>query len=211
MPHVYYLEAGGHDFKVWKNGLYMFSQFLFKPVDVAALPTYTVLGTPAATNVRNAKYPQLLPDNRAVFRLKAPGVRQAQLDLGRKYDMVKDSTGTWTVTTDTLSRGLHYYSLVLDGLPIADPASDTFYGMGRMASGIEVPGHGTGFTPCATCPTARCASGGFSPRSPIRGAGFLCTRRRATTPTPPPGTRCCTCCTAAAKTKPAGPGKAKPT
>ncbi|MBD2722407.1 alpha/beta hydrolase-fold protein [Hymenobacter armeniacus] len=145
VPHVYYLEAGGHDFKVWKNGLYMFSQFLFKPVEVAALPTYTVLGTPAATNVRNAKYPQILPDNRAVFRLKAPGVRQAQLDLGRKYDMVKDSIGTWTVTTDTLSRGLHYYSLVLDGLPIADPASDTFYGMGRMASGIEIPGRGTGF------------------------------------------------------------------
>jgi enterochelin esterase-like enzyme len=145
VPHVYYLEAGGHDFKVWKNGLYMFSQFLFKPVDVAALPTYTVLGAPAATNVRNAKYPQILPDNRAVFRLKAPSVQQAQLDLGRKYDMRKDSTGTWTVTTDTLSRGLHYYSLVLDGLPVADPASDTFYGMGRMASGIEVPGRGTAF------------------------------------------------------------------
>jgi enterochelin esterase-like enzyme len=145
VPHVYYLEAGGHDFKVWKNGLYMFSQFLFKPVDVAALPTYTVLGAQATTNVRNAKYPQILPDNRAVFHLKAPGVQKAQLDLGRKYDMVKDSSGTWTVTTDTLSRGLHYYSLLLDGLPIADPASDTFYGMGRMASGIEIPGRGTSF------------------------------------------------------------------
>ena len=145
VPHVYYLEPGGHEFKVWKNGLYMFSQFLFKPVDEAALPTYTVLGTPAATNVRNAKYPQLLPDNRAVFRLQAPGVQRAQLDLARKYDMVKDSAGTWTVTTDQLSPGLHYYSLILDGLPIADPASDTFYGMGRMASGIEVPSRDGGF------------------------------------------------------------------
>lgn len=33
VPHVYYIEPGVHDFKVWKNGLYMFSQFLFKPVD----------------------------------------------------------------------------------------------------------------------------------------------------------------------------------
>ena len=32
VPHIYYLEPGNHDFKVWKNGLYMFSQFLFKPV-----------------------------------------------------------------------------------------------------------------------------------------------------------------------------------
>lgn len=31
VPHVYYIEPGKHDFKVWKNGLYMFSQILFKP------------------------------------------------------------------------------------------------------------------------------------------------------------------------------------
>jgi enterochelin esterase-like enzyme len=43
VPHVYYLEPGGHDFKVWKNGLYMFSQFLFKPVDVSSLGQYTIL------------------------------------------------------------------------------------------------------------------------------------------------------------------------
>jgi enterochelin esterase-like enzyme len=45
VPHVYYLEPGGHDFKVWKNGLYMFSQFLFKPVDVSSLSQYTILDT----------------------------------------------------------------------------------------------------------------------------------------------------------------------
>jgi len=49
VPHVYYLEPGGHDFKVWKNGLYMFSQFLFKPVDVASLSQYTVLDTASVT------------------------------------------------------------------------------------------------------------------------------------------------------------------
>jgi enterochelin esterase-like enzyme len=145
VPHIYYLEPGGHDFKVWKNGLYMFSQFLFKPVNKAKLPSYTVLGTPAATNVRNAKYPQILPDNRVVFRLKAPAAKQVQVDLARKYDMQKDSSGVWTVTTDTISQGLHYYSLLLDGLPVADPASDTFYGMGRMASGIEIPSRSGSF------------------------------------------------------------------
>jgi len=31
VPHMYYIEPGGaHDFKVWKSGLYMFSQLLFK-------------------------------------------------------------------------------------------------------------------------------------------------------------------------------------
>lgn len=145
VPHVYYIEPGGHDFKVWKNGLYMFSQFLFKPVDNASLTQYTMLGSPATTNVRSAKYPQILPDNRVIFRVKAPGAQRVQVDLGKKYDMVKDTANLWTVTTDSISRGFHYYSLLIDGLPVADPASETFYGMGRMASGIEIPDKDGGY------------------------------------------------------------------
>ncbi len=139
VPHIYYIEPGGHDFKVWKSGLYLFSQFLFKPVDVAAFPKYTILGSPAATNVRNAKYPQILPDNRVLFRVKAPEAQKMQIDLGKKYDMVKDTGGYWVVTTEPISRGFHYYSLLIDGVAVVDPGSETFYGMGRMASGIEIP------------------------------------------------------------------------
>ncbi|MBZ9631686.1 esterase [Salegentibacter sp. LM13S] len=139
VPHIYYLEPGGHDFKVWKNGLYMFSQFLFKPVDESSFSEYTVLGTPASTNIRSADYPQILPDNRVSFRIDAPEAKKVQIDLGRKYDMEKDSSGTWTVTTDSIGQGFHYYSLVIDDVAVADPASETFYGMGRMASGIEIP------------------------------------------------------------------------
>ena len=40
IPHIYYVEPGVHDFKVWKNGLYMFSQLLFKKVDVATFSKY---------------------------------------------------------------------------------------------------------------------------------------------------------------------------
>lgn len=139
VPHIYYLEPGGHDFKVWKNGLYMFSQFLFKPVDESSFSEYTVLGTPASTNIRSADYPQILPDNRVSFRIDAPEAEKVQIDLGKKYDMEKDSSGTWTVTTDSIGQGFHYYSLVIDDVAVADPASETFYGMGRMASGIEIP------------------------------------------------------------------------
>ena len=139
VPHIYYIEPGVHDFKVWKNGLYMFSQFLFKPVDVSSFPKYTLLGSPASSNVRSAKYPQILPDNRVVFRIKAPDAQRVQIDLVKKYDMARDTGGYWKVTTDSISEGFHYYSLVIDGVPVADPASKTFYGMGRMASGIEIP------------------------------------------------------------------------
>lgn len=139
VPHIYYIEPGGHDFKVWKNGLYMFSKLLFKPVDQSKFNKYSLLGTPASTNVQGAEYPQILPDSRAIFRLKAPEARDVKLDLVRKYDMDKDSEGVWEVTTDSLTEGFHYYSLIIDGVPVVDPNSETFFGMGRMASGIEVP------------------------------------------------------------------------
>ena len=145
VPHIYYIEPGVHDFKAWKNALFMFSQLIFKPVDISKFGQYTILGTPAPTNVRRAKYPQILPDNRAIFRIKAPDAQKVQLDLVKKYDMGKDTSGVWEVTTDSLSEGFHYYSLLIDGVPIADPASETFYGMGRMASGIEIPIKGVNY------------------------------------------------------------------
>ena len=145
VPHIFYIEPGIHDFKVWKNDLYMFSQLLFKTVDISSFNKYSVLGTPAATNVRSSKYPQIMPDGRAVFQIKAPDAQKVQLDLVRKYDMVKSSDGIWSVTTDSLSEGIHYYSLIIDGLAVCDPSSEAFYGMGRMASCIEVPFKGDGY------------------------------------------------------------------
>lgn len=139
VPHIFYVEPGAHDFNVWKNDLYMFSQLLFKPVDPSTFPQYNKLGSAAATNVRSAKYPRVLPDNSVLFRIKAPDAVKVQVELGKKYDLVKDNSGFWEVTTDPQGEGFHYYSLLIDGVAVADPASETFYGMGRMASGIEIP------------------------------------------------------------------------
>jgi enterochelin esterase-like enzyme len=100
---------------------------------------------PASSNVRRAEYPQITADSRAVCKLKAPDAQKVQLDLGKKYDMVKNGEGIWEITTDPLTEGFHYYSLIIDGVAVCDPASETFYGMGRMASGIEVPFAGDGY------------------------------------------------------------------
>jgi enterochelin esterase-like enzyme len=139
IPHIYYVDNGYHDFKVWKDGLYMFSQLIFKPVDPSTFAGISNAGRPAESNVRSAQYPQLRPDGTAVFHVKAPDAQKIQLDLVKKYDMVKNSEGVWEATTDSLSEGFHYYSLIIDGVAVCDPSSETFYGMGRMASGIEVP------------------------------------------------------------------------
>lgn len=145
VPHIYHVDHGYHDFKVWKNSLYMFAQLIFKPVDTALFEKISNVGRPAESNVRKANYPQILPDGHAVFRVKAPEAQKLQLDLGKKYDMVKNSEGVWETTTDSLSEGFHYYSLIIDGVAVADPASESFYGMGRMASGIEVPFKGDAY------------------------------------------------------------------
>ncbi len=142
VPHIYFIEPGVHDFKVWKNGLYMFSRLIFKPVDESTFSKYPVAGAPASSNIRNAPYPQITSDSRVIFNIKAPQARNVQIDLVKKYDLVKDNEGFWKGTTDSISEGFHYYSLLIDGVAVVDPASKTYYGMGRMASGIEIPFRG---------------------------------------------------------------------
>jgi enterochelin esterase-like enzyme len=145
VPHIFYVEPGIHDFKVWKNDLYMFSQLLFKPVDISSFSKNNVLGTPASTNVSGAQYPQIFSDNRVAFRIKAPDAQKVQIDLGKKYDLKKDTSGYWEGTTDPIVIGFHYYSLIIDNVAVVDPSSQTFYGMGRMASGIDIPEKGVDF------------------------------------------------------------------
>lgn len=96
-------------------------------------------GQPASTNIPGIQYPRILPDNRVFFRVKAPEAQRVQIDLLKKYDMVKDTGGIWIVTTEPVAEGFHYYSLLIDGVPVVDPSGKTYYGMGRMASGIDIP------------------------------------------------------------------------
>ncbi len=102
-------------------------------------------GVPASTNVANARYPRILSDNRVVLLVNAPQANKVQVDLGKIYDMLKDEKGVWTVTTDQQVPGFHYYSLVIDGVRVSDPASESFYGTGRMSSAIDIPEVGIDF------------------------------------------------------------------
>jgi enterochelin esterase family protein len=100
---------------------------------------------PASTNISKTSCPCILENLSVVFKVKAPEAQKVQIDLGKLYDMKKDSQGIWTVATVPQVPGFHYYSLVIDGYKVMDPASETFYGMGRMASAIEIPEKGADF------------------------------------------------------------------
>ena len=94
------------------------------------------------TNINRGSYPRLLKDNSVMFRINAPAANSIQVNLGgKRYDMTSDN-GVWTVTTDPQVPGFHYYSLIIDGVSVADPASRSFYGTSRWASAIEVPEEG---------------------------------------------------------------------
>ena len=101
---------------------------------------------PASTNVPNAEYPRVHPDRRATFRIRAPGAESVQVRIGRTgYDMTKGEEGVWSVTTDPLVVGFHYYSIVVDGAVVNDPGSHTFFGTGKDSSGIEIPEPGVDY------------------------------------------------------------------
>ena len=95
------------------------------------------------TNINRNSYPRVLKDNSVMFRVNAPQAQNVQIDLGgTKYDMQKGEGGAWTVTTKPQVPGFHYYSLIVDGVSVADPASQTFYGCSRWSSAIEIPEQG---------------------------------------------------------------------
>ena len=91
------------------------------------------------TNINRTSYPRVLADNSVMFHVNAPQAQNVQIDLGgTKYDMKKSASGAWTLTTKPQVPGFHYYSLIIDGVSVSDPASQTFYGCSRWSSAIEV-------------------------------------------------------------------------
>ena len=95
------------------------------------------------TNINQNGYPRILNDNRVEFRLRAGQASSVVIDLGgKRYDMQRTQDGMWTVTTDPQVPGYHYYSLIINGASVADPASRSFYGTSRWASAIEIPEEG---------------------------------------------------------------------
>lgn len=126
------------------RGLVVLSAFGFLTLG-SAMGQLVANSQPAVTNISKNSCPCILDNLSVVFKVKAPDAKKVQIDLGKMYDMTKDDQGVWTVTTDPQVPGFHYYSLVIDGVKVADPASESFYGTGRMSSAIDIPEKGADF------------------------------------------------------------------
>jgi len=99
---------------------------------------------PLTSNVQGAQYPQMAPDRRVTFRLRAADATKVQvrveLPKSITLDLTKGDNGYWLATTDPLPPGFWYYSVIVDGFTTLDPSSKTYFGYARECSGLEIPG-----------------------------------------------------------------------
>jgi enterochelin esterase-like enzyme len=134
--------------KVMKKATGLFLVILLFAVNLCYCQNDQMLSDskPALSNVRGSTYPRITSDLRAIFQVKAPDAQKVQLLLQNKTsDMIKDDKGIWSLTTDPLVPGFHYYFLIIDGVQVSDPASESYFGWGKMSSGIEVPEAGVSY------------------------------------------------------------------
>ena len=102
--------------------------------------------TSASTNTPGREYPKIHPDLTVEFQVQAPEAKEVAVDICNKvYPMQREGDGPWTVVTEPLEPGFHYYFLVVDGMRLSDPSSQLFFGCGVDASAIEIPEAGVDF------------------------------------------------------------------
>lgn len=99
---------------------------------------------PASTNIGGYQYPMIDSQRRVTFQVTAPNAQSVKVSFGNT-ELTKGENGIWTGTTGPLDPGFHYYQIVIDGVGVADPASEAFFGVGNVRSGIEVPEQGVDF------------------------------------------------------------------
>lgn len=159
IPHVWYVDKGGHDWPVWRNDFHQFAQRLFQEKQPPAPVSPGVLATdangkaqpPAAARPANQPpqvvSPEVATDRRVTFRIFAPraeSVRLVSSDLPNLFQgapMKKDERGVWEVALGPAQPGAYRYSFNIDGVTVLDPRNPaTSESVGNSSSLVTVPG-----------------------------------------------------------------------
>ena len=150
------VEGAGHGIKLfeepWLSEMVEFVEGVRTAKVLSDLEPQLASAYSPVTNINAGGFPKVLSDGRVVFKVRAPQAEKVQIDLGRKWDGVREDNGTWTVVAGPVVPGYHYYSLVVDGVSTADPASESFYGCSRMSSAIDIPEDGADLFEVADVP-----------------------------------------------------------
>lgn len=101
---------------------------------------------PLPSTVRGSAVPAIGPDRRISFRLKAPDATRVEVRCkgslwgGKPFPLAKDKEGVWSGTSEPVEPGFYYYELIVDGVAVNDPGSQTYFGWARETSGLDIPG-----------------------------------------------------------------------
>lgn len=115
------------------------AQVCWSQAQAPAFPAGTVR---ASTNVVGQDWPRVDAERRVHFRIRAPEAQSIRV-LGT--NLTKGEDGFFTGVTAPQDPGFHYYQMTVDGLAVADPNSESFFGSGNVRSGIEIPEAGVDF------------------------------------------------------------------
>lgn len=176
VPHIWNVDAHGHDGTHWRNNLYHFAQLLFNEDAAKAALSQTARGEdappakpdsrpsnvlpegitddfkPASTNQPGREYPQVNSQRRVKFRIVAPEAKSVGVTFRDSTEFVKGDDGAWVGYSRPLDEGFHYYALKIDGAEVPDPNSVMFFGANRWGSGVEVPAEDRDFYAVKTVP-----------------------------------------------------------
>lgn len=108
---------------------------------------------PAANRVPAVKSPEVLPDNRVVFRINAPKASEVSLSgewiaqgRGTGGKLEKDDRGIWSITIGPLVPDLYSYVFTVDGVRVLDPVNVWVKpGIATLSNMLEVPGEEMAF------------------------------------------------------------------
>jgi enterochelin esterase family protein len=110
------------------------------------LPAVLLLSVATTTSAQVLVSPEVHPDGRVTFRLRAPNAKEVVLRCeGTKGGpMQKGENGVWSITTEPLKPDIYAYSFQVDGLHTIDPANPLLkYNLLNTDSQVHVPGAAT--------------------------------------------------------------------
>jgi enterochelin esterase-like enzyme len=106
---------------------------------------FAPLAWPQAPPTDTLVSPEVQPDRRVTFRLRAPKASEVTLSMdymsaASPQKMTRDSEGVWSVTIGPLDPTVYIYSFTADGVTMADPVNPNVKLRARTsASMVEVP------------------------------------------------------------------------
>jgi len=97
-----------------------------------------------ALRIPAVQSPQVLLDNKVVFRYLAPAAKEVKLEVQFEKNpllMMKDTLGIWSITVGPVKPDMYPYHFIVDGVNVADPNNSAIFpNEGFQNSIVEITG-----------------------------------------------------------------------